>query len=836
MTTQSSRQSPPSGDRQKTRLLPRILHNCRQEALPYITDALLLLFCVGGTVSCLVTGFRIPTETKPLCTAVLLCALLFPFLRRRKYGVLFHAGIAAVLLFVLWRQIDSLWESFRFVAAGVAQYLCLGFGNISPPTFLNAFCFRLAHANDAALASYAAVTPAFLVFFIFVLALLFSYTFLYRRSLFLTAALPVPVFVLCFLVIDSTLPALWALTALLLFWGMLLFGSSSLGKHADPKTGARQMLSAVLPLLVLFSLVYVLCPQKGYQPETFTNAVSGMYRSIETVSNRVITSIRDVFEHTGKSSVSFSGGGLFSGSTVEGGTLNLEKLGKRNQHGNTVLKVQSEKPGVFYLREKAYDVYDGTAWSSSGEGTVHLDTSADVLRIADAEPFILRIDSSRASDLFTPYYFSACSAPWSWDPDGIRYKNHESLESYSFYCYRFSGNFGDLTAYRSTDADALRACRSILEEDEQTAESLLSDIRSLPAYDEYVELLRAWHILDTPVPFWTYVEKVTEAVRACASYSLSPEKMPSDADDFVLWFLTEAESGYCAHFASAEAVLLRVLGIPCRVAVGYLVDLAAADTWYDIKDTEAHAWVEVFDARLGWIPVEATPAAGTARSTTPAKGTNTPSSVPDPAQSVTSEITQTEETTVPDSGSSPIRDTTEPDSGDPGSDPDDPTSKGPPGSGNSGEGSGTGSSGTGTGTGKPGGSGPGPLLRFLRAIPSAVWIVLLLIIVSAGFLLIRRRVLLGRHPGQLSSARIASDPNGLLLLWYRSCLHLGKILGISVPAELTALAEKARFSNHRITEEEVAALSRWYETHVQTLAARDSVPARLKHRWIDVLY
>jgi protein-glutamine gamma-glutamyltransferase len=75
-------------------------------------------------------------------------------------------------------------------------------------------------------------------------------------------------------------------------------------------------------------------------------------------------------------------------------------------------------------------------------------------------------------------------------------------------------------------------------------------------------------------------------------------------------FVTKTHAGYCQYFAGAMALMLRYLGIPARVAVGF-----AAGTYdpsqhlWDVTDREAHAWVEVWFKGYGWLPFDPTPAA-----------------------------------------------------------------------------------------------------------------------------------------------------------------------------------------------------------------------------------
>lgn len=91
-----------------------------------------------------------------------------------------------------------------------------------------------------------------------------------------------------------------------------------------------------------------------------------------------------------------------------------------------------------------------------------------------------------------------------------------------------------------------------------------------------------------------------------AVYSLSPGRTPG-GEDFVEYFLFTQKKGYCVHFASAGVVLFRMLGIPARFAEGYLTGTAGGTENISVKDSDAHAWVEIFCKGIGWIPVEMTP-------------------------------------------------------------------------------------------------------------------------------------------------------------------------------------------------------------------------------------
>jgi transglutaminase-like putative cysteine protease len=83
----------------------------------------------------------------------------------------------------------------------------------------------------------------------------------------------------------------------------------------------------------------------------------------------------------------------------------------------------------------------------------------------------------------------------------------------------------------------------------------------------------------------------------------SPDDRPPLVD-----FLMSSRRGYCQHFAGAMAVMLRSLGIPSRVAVGYGTGRYDSDrkAWV-VLDRDAHSWVEVWFPGHGWLPFDPTP-------------------------------------------------------------------------------------------------------------------------------------------------------------------------------------------------------------------------------------
>ena len=80
--------------------------------------------------------------------------------------------------------------------------------------------------------------------------------------------------------------------------------------------------------------------------------------------------------------------------------------------------------------------------------------------------------------------------------------------------------------------------------------------------------------------------------------------------DSVDEFLFSAKAGFCEHFASAFVFLMRAAGVPARVVTGYQGgDLNPIDRIITVRQSDAHAWAEVYLPRRGWIRVDPTAAA-----------------------------------------------------------------------------------------------------------------------------------------------------------------------------------------------------------------------------------
>jgi len=88
------------------------------------------------------------------------------------------------------------------------------------------------------------------------------------------------------------------------------------------------------------------------------------------------------------------------------------------------------------------------------------------------------------------------------------------------------------------------------------------------------------------------------------TYTVKPHLPKSH---WLLRFLTKDRRGYCQQFASAMAVLARLVGIPSRVVIGYTAGSRGIDRRWHVTNADAHAWPELYFAGQGWLRFEPTP-------------------------------------------------------------------------------------------------------------------------------------------------------------------------------------------------------------------------------------
>jgi transglutaminase-like putative cysteine protease len=130
----------------------------------------------------------------------------------------------------------------------------------------------------------------------------------------------------------------------------------------------------------------------------------------------------------------------------------------------------------------------------------------------------------------------------------------------------------------------------------------------------YADMYRLAHRLTEGEP--TAYQAVTAIAGHLRSGRYAYTEVPSERPYPLTAFLSKDKTGYCQHFSGAMALMLRMVGIPSRVASGFSAGSRDEDNEnrYLVTDLDAHSWVEVYFTGIGWVSFDPTPSAAPAAS------------------------------------------------------------------------------------------------------------------------------------------------------------------------------------------------------------------------------
>lgn len=123
-----------------------------------------------------------------------------------------------------------------------------------------------------------------------------------------------------------------------------------------------------------------------------------------------------------------------------------------------------------------------------------------------------------------------------------------------------------------------------------------------PAVAELVEELTADH--DNP---YDQVLAILSHFSIRNGFTYSLETGDETTGSAIVDFLFEHQRGYCVQYAAAMAWMVRELGLPSRVAIGFTSGRNRTEGSYTLTNHNAHAWTEVYFNGFGWVPFDPTP-------------------------------------------------------------------------------------------------------------------------------------------------------------------------------------------------------------------------------------
>lgn len=556
-----------------------------------------------GAVGCVITAFDLPLHSEGAVILTCLAAsVLFSILLQLKYG----AGVIACLLAVV-----AGYAWYRGTAA--QQFLSL-IGDVS----------RLYHKAynwgflDFGISGTAADWPMAVLGGI--VALSAGRTVCRGKGTWLTCLLSILPLAACMVVTD-TVPDEKFLFCLLAPLILLILAGSV--RQNDVHQGNRLTLLAAVPVLLALLGLFLALPSESY-----ANQSQALQARLLSYAER----IPQLMENTvAEVAANLQGGEMKN--------VDLRNLGARPRYTHAVMDVTADTGGILYLRGQDYDSYNGTGWTASPH------RAEEFACTGEAAGTVTVSTRSKKDILYLPYYPAKETLL-----AGGMVSNPEALRSYSCDRVILPANWQEILAQQEASMpNRIELTALELEAFGSTAERLR--YVTLPGETK----LRAQEILATFLSGedsrWEQAEAIADYVRNSAEYDLNTGRMASDAEDFALWFLTESDTGYCVHFATAAVVLLRAADIPARYVTGYMVEAQAGEKT-KVTAGNAHAWAEYYVSGLDtWVVLEATPADETVEETAAATEEITLPAVPTEEAPLPTEETQTgvfTEPTVPD--------------------------------------------------------------------------------------------------------------------------------------------------------------------------------------------
>jgi transglutaminase-like putative cysteine protease len=275
-----------------------------------------------------------------------------------------------------------------------------------------------------------------------------------------------------------------------------------------------------------------------------------------------------------------------------------------------VLRVTTDDPDPSYVRIAALNRFSDNEWST-GNRDIPVDQRADgelplpeidrsVPRTQyDYEATALSELESRWLPTQAPITRISAAGDWRYDLETLDFLAADDDLDTAGLSYTFTRLDLDL------DAQALASSASSAGEVDSSFRDLPTDLPAL------VDNLALEVTRDYPSRYEKAVA-LQDWFREDGGFEYSLETAtPGNGPDALSEFLTEGENGrvgYCEQFASAMAAMARSLGIPARVAVGFLEPQQVGSRTYEYSSGDMHAWPELYFSGAGWVRFEPTPA------------------------------------------------------------------------------------------------------------------------------------------------------------------------------------------------------------------------------------
>ena len=257
-----------------------------------------------------------------------------------------------------------------------------------------------------------------------------------------------------------------------------------------------------------------------------------------------------------------------------------------------------------FWRGETFDVWNGHAWSQSNPQSTPLLHDGETTTVT---PDPNDIGAVRGSSMRQTFHIEtgfsnivfAAPSPVSVQTDRVLQERSDGTLTV------FSG-YGKGSTYTVTSRNLLPTAAVLRA---SAGQSVPSDVRfqfaQLPIATERVQILARRITASAPTPY-DKIRAIEAWMGAHVHYSLNAPLAPSGVD-VVDDFLFRSRLGWCEQVASSLVVLARTVGIPARLATGFVPGQRDELTGqFIVRERDAHAWAEVYFPGIGWQPFDPT--------------------------------------------------------------------------------------------------------------------------------------------------------------------------------------------------------------------------------------
>ena len=783
----------------------------KRSPLTVLLDGILVFLALAGSLFSFSTAFSLQVRTLPLLLGCGLCALAV--LASLSLSRFRWAPPIVIALGWAW-ALRELWDT---LALGEISLRCSVVNTVVASLGTGQAIRPIAELPDSV---WQDACTALVLMAAVPLALLLGLSIMRARSFWLTALLCLP-FVAAPLAVSIT-PAWLPLMAVLVCWGTLALPSLSV------RSGRKrydQLRLVSLPVCTLaLALLTAAMPRAAYQrPAWADKAHDEILNWASRISDEYFPSVH-----------------VFNGGMALDQEVDLSSAGPLRYTNRNVLEVRSsDLRGRIYLRGFSSAVYDGKSWgpledeayrllgryahdSSSiftwnpqgeqGEGLVNAAGMAQ-----DPAPYLMmalngfqpmnfpamaerdtypdhpyakvtvRNIGATPGYVYVPYHILTTPEELSgaWFVQDAYVAAEKGVDSHTLYIMpNCSPGSGSALPYGSDASMAQRDYENFVYSSYLDVPAVSSGILKLWLYQittnptqylpDGVENEHFQYLLnpsDAPDGFRTWKQHqiglMLDSLSYICQYDPNTPATP-EGRDFVKYFLTESRRGYCMHFASTATLIFRDMGIPARYVSGYVADIPASGRTL-VPDANAHAWVEVYIDGYGWHPIEVTPAYAGGE------------------PGVSGGALQTEATPAPTRTPTPSRNPLQ--------------------------------------TPRPSAT-PKPAEEEDETLDPRIFGIGAAVLLAAALPFLWRALARSVRRRRFAGA----DTNRAVIDMYRYLTRLSR-RGGSIPEEATTLAEKAKFSQHTLTEDERSTMAALTQREAESLDAGLSLVKRLLLRY-----